>query len=157
MKIFSLFSVCICVVISGCSVTSKKVYDGVEKPPEHHAVLSSLGLYKEDHLSLIVTAISGKDVDTNRTSEFLLLPGDYTIKIRALHDLKGLAFISWKEATLEVPLHAVAGHTYIPKGYIKDQKISVDFSDLGISYPRGCLPLRQAFPQRSDISVPSGC
>jgi hypothetical protein len=134
------------------------MYEGDEKSSGQQAVLSSLGLYKDRHLSLTVTSINGISVNQTRTSEFLLLPGSYSVRVQALQDFRPSLFAStWNAAIMDVQLKAEAGHTYIPQAEIGDKWIRIFFEDLGENFPRECIPLRKVVPGRSDIPVTHEC
>ncbi|TMH80352.1 MAG: hypothetical protein E6H49_09655 [Betaproteobacteria bacterium] len=136
---------CFCVAtLSGCGLATVKMYDGSEKPAAEQAVVSSIGIYPERSLRLWVVAINGKVVDRTRTAEFLLLPGRYTMILKIEKDLTfGTRRIDWKEAEVQVPLDAAAGHTYIPNARVDGSSVAVYFDDAGVGFNSECLPLRR--------------
>lgn len=152
------FLISICVVLSGCALTSEKLYDGAELAGAEQVVIASQGLYPKKHLAFTIVAINGKEIKLNRTSEFLLRPGEYKIKLAVRHDQKSDGvMISWNEASVDVELNASAGHSYMPAGDVTLGRVRAYFLDLGTSFPRGCMPLRKYLPSRSDIAVPEVC
>lgn len=148
----------IAALLSGCALQAVQMYDGNAKTSSEQAVLASQGLYVEKRLALTVVAINGKEVPKNRTADYLLLPGTHVVTLDAYHDQKveGL-LLTWKRAMIDVKLNAKAGHSYMPQAEIQGDTFEPSFLDLGTSFQRGCMPLRVAFPGRSDIPVPASC
>ncbi len=92
--------------------------------------------------------IDGKEVDQNRTSEFIVLPGKHEVKLWVRKDVRfssnGVGRVmEWKEAYLDVPVIAQAGHTYIPFVELVEAKVVGTFRDMGINYKIECMPLRR--------------
>jgi hypothetical protein len=139
-------------LLSGCGAATVKMYDGPERAEREQTVLSSVDRQNDQVLSLSVTAINDVKVDSQTAAEFLLVPGQYRVRVKAVHDKKmEIAYAyghqpgvnsSWKEAEVTVLLNAMAGKTYIPEGRIEHGKIMIVMRDFGESYPRDCMPLR---------------
>jgi len=120
------------------------MYEGPEKPGVEQAVVSSMAIYPERSLRLWVVAINGKAVDRDRTAEFLVLPGRYTMILKIEKDLTfGTRRLDWKEAEVQVSLDAAADHTYIPNARVDGSSVAVYFDDAGVGFNRECLPLRR--------------
>src|ERR1700740_1069526 len=79
---------CFCVAtLSGCGLGTVKMYEGSEKPAVERAVVSSMAVYQKRGLRVGVVAINGKVVDPTRTTEFVVLPGRYTMILKIEKDL----------------------------------------------------------------------
>lgn len=152
----------ICIIstyfLVGCAgLTTVKTYDGPEQTQDKVATLSSLGLYPERSLSVQVMEIDGKSVDTTRTSEFTLLPGPHTLRVRVFKDLRwGVSIVnvsstsatalistSFKEAFINITPEFLAGHTYIPNAVVIDSTASASLDDAGTNFKQECMPLRR--------------
>lgn len=133
---------------TGCALKTEKMYEGETRSTHEQAVLASQGLYPSIGVVLNVVAIDGKKVILNRTADYLLLPGDHTIT---------LAEYRPNEISIDVKLKAIAGHSYVPQAFVIGDAVNVYLRDLGPNFPRGCMPLRVAFPGMADIPVPAGC
>lgn len=134
--------------LTACGISTAKLYEGAELPASQQAVLSTMGIYRDRRLVLQVMAVDGKEIDPLRTSEILLKPGKRHIKLAATKDLEfsmgaGLITQTGKGATLELPLNALAGHTYIPNAVINGDRIRAYFDDTGLGFKRECMPLRR--------------
>ena len=127
---------CFCVaILSGCGLATVKMYEGPEKPAVEQAVVSSMAVYQERGLRVWVVAINGKVVDPTRTTEFLVLPGRYTMILKIEKDLTlGPGRIDWKEGEVQVSLDAVAGRTYIPNARVDGRSVAAYFDDAGVGF-----------------------
>lgn len=136
---------CLCfllVLVSGCSIVNEQMYAGELKDDSEHAVLSALGLYPENRVSMQVRMINGEKVNIGRAASYLLLPGEYEVAVFLQANMKYSAGgMSWQEADLVGALNAEAGHTYIPDYFVKDEEIVLTFEDKGKNFPQECLPL----------------
>lgn len=145
-------------VLSGCALQTEKMYQGDRLRSDEEVVLAGQGLFTDRRLSLTVVAIDGQKLSINRTAEFLLAPGRHVVTVAAYHDQRMQGnLVTWKQATMDVELYAIAGHSYMPQADINSDLIKAYMLDLGTSFPRGCMPLRRVFPSRSDIEVPGDC
>jgi hypothetical protein len=135
-------------ILTGCGLATVKMYEGEVLRSSEHAVLSGIGVYRENKLVMNVIAIDGKVVDRERTAEFLLKPGKYLISLaidkdRIVTTSAGMVHTSAKKATTEVSLNAVAGHTYIPNALTDGEKVVAYFDDAGIGFNKECMPARR--------------
>ena len=126
---------CFCVaILSGCGLATV-MHEGPEKPAVEQAAVSSMAVYQERGLRVWVVAINGKVVDPTRTTEFLVLPGRYTMILKIEKDLTlGPGRIDWKEGEVQVSLDAVAGHTYIPNARVDGRSVAAYFDDAGVGF-----------------------
>lgn len=140
--------------LSACGTTTVKFYEGKELPPGEQSVLSSMGLYPERKLALRVTAINGNPIEPSY--EILLQPGAYTISVLVDHDAN-ISYMpltySVKRTNIQVPLTAIAGHTYIPNGTIENGTPKLFFDDAGLDFNRECMPLRRYTNQSSNSAA----
>jgi hypothetical protein len=91
---------------------------------------------------MLVTKIDGKDVVGGRTAEFLMAPGTYTVTVDVRKDQTyNAGKVRWKEATADVKLEVLQGHTYIPHYELLGDRIRMFFTDMGLNFPQECLPL----------------
>jgi len=135
----------VALLCSGCSLSSAKTFDGPDMPRAQVGVLSSLGLYKDRGVTLMVQRIDNKTMDMTRTVEFLLLPGSHLVHLYSKascrpEDGPGCAY---RYAKVDLQLQAEAGHTYIPSAQVRGTRIWVYFVDEGLDFPRDCLPLQR--------------
>lgn len=139
------------VLTTGC-VKSTQIYDGAEAPREY-AVLSSIWLWPESRVSVRVAAINRELVDMERTSEFLMPPGKHIIWLRLSggrgYELSGQYLRVLQEAGTTVSDVAIefdfkALHSYIPRAWIADNKVSLGIVDMGQGFNIECMPLRKA-------------
>ena len=138
---------------AGCSLQHVKLYEGPDRPASEQITLSSVGLYPERQLSLMVMEVDGKSIANGRAASYRLLPGTYQVKIQARRDFKtggpGLS-VTFKQAEPVTRLEAKAGHTYVPNATISGDLISIYFEDKGASFPEECLPLYVAVSASSN-------
>jgi hypothetical protein len=114
------------------------MYEGPERSRSELGSLSSIADYPKDRLTLQITKIDGKDVLGPKTAEFLMSPGTYTVTV---HVLKDFAVSRWEEATGDIKVEVLQGHTYIPNYQLSGNTIRMFFTDAGLDFPQECLPL----------------
>lgn len=137
-----------CVLLSGCGLSTGRLYEGPELKPNEESVISSVGIYPERALVLRVKTIDGNAVEQTRTSEFLIRPGRHDISVEVQKDRKvsmlgGVITDSSLKATILVTLHTEPGHTYIPNARIEGEKAYAVLEDAGVDFNRECMPLRR--------------
>jgi len=137
-----------CILLSGCGLTTTRLYEGPELKPSEVSVVSSVGIYPERTLVLHVMAIDGNPVDQTRTAEFLVRPGRHEISIEVQKDRKlsmggGIITDTSMRATISVTLNAMPGHSYIPNARIDGDKAYAALEDAGVGFNRECMPLRR--------------
>jgi hypothetical protein len=145
-----MLSIALAFLLAGCAVQNVKLNNGPEKSASELGTISSLGLYPEIKLSLMVTEINGQTVNTTRTASFLVVPGTYRLKIHAMNNLsvgssptgQGIG-VSYNTADKEITLEVKANHTYIPSSFINKDVFNFTFDDKGENFPQACLPLYQ--------------
>ena len=141
--LFILFS-----FFTGCGIATKNLYEGPAKKADEVSTISGVAFYRDRAVSIITWKIDDKDVDHDRTSEFIVLPGNHTVRLYVKKDFQ-IGMIgqtiksSWQEKLLDVTLNAKAGHTYIADVEVSGDFVRAYFKDMGQDFKRECMPLRR--------------
>lgn len=145
-------------VMAGCSLKNPQLFDSARLPPDQQVVVSALGDYPERELSLYIYAINGKPVNGLRSPSFHLPPGEHTLSVQAVAEMRvgsemGALTSSMKVAKVDAVLTAVAGHSYVPNAVSRGNRIAVRFDDLGTLYPQECLPFYRVAARRPILAM----